>query len=324
MSNTNLLDLLTVSLATEHVDHDTKSMIPSITRHLLNFSNPMFSRIVVFGGSCTSGYVNQEVMYYDYIENIWSVDPVKLTTDNVIAAKHWSQPLEDGSVLVVGTGRTGYSQEIYRVSPVMITKDAGLNTCFERIYMGLFTSTGPVYQCAGGIFVMISRNGVITVRTKDFIKTIQCFGDVTLSTCIVIRKTKILLIGGVYKSERTVNCYLFDSVTLTLTLVAPMHRARYRHSACRLPNGNVFVCGGADNRSSCEEYDVDRNIWMIRNIKVDMYLHNCVSLGDGRVLIVGGGSKTLIYDSVKKNISDGQDMPFAVYDPIIALGEALA
>jgi hypothetical protein len=324
MANSNLLDLLTESLAAEHDDHDIKSIIPSITRHLLNFTIPKFSRIVVFGGSYATVHPNQDVLYYDYIENTWSVDPVNLTTDNVFAAKCAFPPMDDGSVFVVGNGPNGDSQDIYRVSPAMITQEKGLNPCFQKIETRRFPNTGRFYQFEGGVSIMISMIGELNILANNGRMLYHRFSGRLMSTCIVVQKTKLLIMGGVHIKRGLKNCLLFDSTTLTITLVAPMNRPRYGHSACILPNGNVFICGGAIHRSSCEEYDVERNVWMLRNVKVDMLMHACVSLDDGRVFIVGGGSKSLFYDSIKKKVSKGPDMPFPVYNPIIALGEALA
>ncbi|MBH3404896.1 hypothetical protein I5P86_07515 [Pseudomonas glycinae] len=100
---------------------------------------------------------------------------------------------------------------------------------------------------------------------------------------------------------------------------APLHGARWSHTALLLRSGLVMVTGGSDGTTlrSSELYDVPSNRWFASaDLKIPRFAHTATLLPSGEVLVVGGNnlqpSGGEVLDSVERfDPATGQwaDMP---------------
>lgn len=134
---------------------------------------------------------------------------------------------------------------------------------------------------------------------------------------------RVLLTGGaraIWQITNTVD--VFDPSDNSIAPAATMSVRRWSHTATTLPDGRVLVAGGRTGLSStptspffgvvldtAELYDPATDLWSpTGSMNVPRRSHTQTLLGDGRVLICGGGDAT----------STSQQMPIAsceTYDP---------
>ena len=88
--------------------------------------------------------------------------------------------------------------------------------------------------------------------------------------------------------------------------------ARYKHAVVRLPNGRILVIGGSDERDSrgkldaIESFDPATGRFTVAGrtrAKRYKIVNAVVVLGDGRVLIAGGASRSEIFDPATGGVS---------------------
>jgi N-acetylneuraminic acid mutarotase len=111
---------------------------------------------------------------------------------------------------------------------------------------------------------------------------------------------------------------IYDPLTESWNLVAPMNLARRGHTATLLPNGQVLVVGGetaqaGDSRSqltaTAELYDPGTNQWrMAAPLELGRSHHTATLLPNGQVLIVGG-------DTVSTSGTETITPSAELYDP---------
>lgn len=109
-----------------------------------------------------------------------------------------------------------------------------------------------------------------------------------------------------------------DAIQNQLVQTGSMHTARAVHTATRLKNGKVLICGGfAGNNNyiaSVEIYDPASNTFrQAGNMAVPRLSHSATLLPDGKVLIAGGYdgtylSSTEIFDPETERFSPGPEM----------------
>jgi N-acetylneuraminic acid mutarotase len=110
---------------------------------------------------------------------------------------------------------------------------------------------------------------------------------------------------------------VYDPVNGTFKATGDMTTVRHKHAAMLLPDGNVLIAGGSDERdwqgkyNSAEIYVSAQGAFKaIRNMNEARFkLANAVALlKNGRVLIAGGGQHIETYDPVTNtfNTSNGQ------------------
>ncbi len=107
----------------------------------------------------------------------------------------------------------------------------------------------------------------------------------------LLAQDRVLVIGGLTESGTLANCQLYDANSRFWYEVAPMARARGRHSATRLPDGRIAVLGGFDHGplALTSIFDPDTDTWAPGTpLKVARYQHTAQALNDGRVVLTGG------------------------------------
>ena len=85
---------------------------------------------------------------------------------------------------------------------------------------------------------------------------------------------------------------LYDPTTRTWTDTDSLRRARWDHTATLLPNGQVLVAGGRNNKrdfASAELYDPATGVWTAtRSMTTPRFNHTATLLPSGQVLVAGG------------------------------------
>lgn len=185
---------------------------------------------------------------------------------------HLAVRLNDGRVLLVGGVGAGYSF---------------LASC--EVYdpaTGRFTPTGSMSTAREGHAATLLNNG------------------------------KVLITGG-HKDRREAmkvhaSAELYDPVAGRFSATGDMTKVRHKHAAALLPDGNVLIAGGSDNRdrqgqySDAEIYDPSRGSFKpIGDMNSARYKLTgaVVVLKDGKVLIAGGASIVEIYDPSRNSFS---------------------
>jgi galactose oxidase-like protein len=112
---------------------------------------------------------------------------------------------------------------------------------------------------------------------------------------------RILVIGGGTTIQTPCDRTVVEKIDLpplsgtpTWDKVAPLHNARMNVNVVLLPDGTVFVCGGASKSTPCEIYDPDEDKWIeVAPLKYEHGYHSqALLLPSGKVFIIGGTDPT--------------------------------
>lgn len=188
-------------------------------------------------------------------------------------SEHLAVLLNDGKVLLVGGVGTGYS----------------------------FLASCEVYDPVTGAFAL--TGSMSTPREGH--------------TATRLENGKVLITGG-HKDRREAmkvhaSAELYDPTAGRFTATGDMTVVRHKHAAALLPDGNVLIAGGSDNRdwkgqySSAEIYDSARGVFKpIGDMNSERFkLTNAVVvLKNGEVLIAGGAPFVEIYDPARNKFSE--------------------
>ena len=134
-------------------------------------------------------------------------------------------------------------------------------------------------------------------------------------TATLLADGRVLVAGGLNSFGRGIaGAEIYNPVTNSWSSAGAMREARYHHTATILPNRKVLVAGGhqltGDGStvalSSAEVYDPARNSWApAPRMGVPRDNHTATSLPGGRVLVVGGGTRTAGFEAGTE-----------IYDPV--------
>ncbi len=126
-------------------------------------------------------------------------------------------------------------------------------------------------------------------------------------TATLLADGRILVAGGLNSVGRGIaGAEIYSPATNSWSPAGAMREARYHHTATILPNRKVLVTGGhqltGDGStvalSSAELYDPASNSWAkAPRMRVPRDNHTATSLPDGRVLVVGGGTRTAGFEA---------------------------
>jgi hypothetical protein len=162
----------------------------------------------------------------------------------------------------------------------------------------------------------LSSAEVYDPSTGKFTRT----GDMTEprgeATATALRNGKVLIVGGGSGHYPSQNVYLsaelYDPATGKFTSTGQMAVGRHKHAAVLLGSGKVLVVGGSDNRdwhgeySSAEIYDPATGMFSVTGTMSTARFklpYAAVLLGNGTVLVAGGGSFAEVYDESKRSFS---------------------
>jgi N-acetylneuraminic acid mutarotase len=119
-------------------------------------------------------------------------------------------------------------------------------------------------------------------------------------TATLLPDGRVLVAGGLNRfGPGLASAEIYDPRTATWSTVARMRTGRYHHTATLLKDGRVLVVGGGRTvhgervfLSSAEIYDPVRNTWRSAGrFPIKRANHTATLLGDGRVLVAGGGDR---------------------------------
>ncbi|HEY0412702.1 MAG TPA: kelch repeat-containing protein [Allosphingosinicella sp.] len=129
------------------------------------------------------------------------------------------------------------------------------------------------------------------------------------ATATLLRDGRVLVAGGGTgeRADRVAlaSAEIYDPATGRFTSVAPLAHRRYKHGAVALPDGDVLVIGGSDERDyggkldTVERYDLRRGRWVAagrlaqRRFKL---ADASVLLPSGKVLVAGGFDRPELFD----------------------------
>jgi N-acetylneuraminic acid mutarotase len=216
--------------------------------------------VLVAGGSdsnspCSCTTFRSEVDLYDADSDTWEA------TGALITARydHTATRLPNGMILVAG-GFGGLPDPLH-------TGGAPLNS------VELYDPSTGTWSAAAAMTV---------ARTQH--------------TATLLASGRVLVTGGTDGTTTHASAELYDPATDTWSPAASMAVERHSHSALDLGNGKVLVVGGFNASSSPvfgvaggELYDPITNTWISSgSMAIPRQKFSAISLGGGRVLIVGG------------------------------------
>jgi DNA-binding CsgD family transcriptional regulator/N-acetylneuraminic acid mutarotase len=116
----------------------------------------------------------------------------------------------------------------------------------------------------------------------------------TWHTATTLEDGRVLLVGGdngIHDFYARVEIY--DPLSSSFNILAPLYTPRSGHTATRLPDGRVLVVGGYNPQqgwlADAELYDPLANAWtVVAPLQSHGVQHTATLLTDGRVLVVGG------------------------------------
>jgi hypothetical protein len=270
-----------------------------------------------FGGSGTESSPYRSTEIYD--PRTGSFQPAGNMT--IGRTGHTATLLKNGKLLIAGgwTGRYNVRRSAELYDPAT----------------GVFAPTGDmVVERAGNTAALLpdgrvlvaggeepSENALSSAEVYDpstgkFTRT----GDMTEprgeATATALRNGKVLIVGGGSGHYPSQNVYLsaelYDPATGKFTSTGQMAVGRHKHAAVLLGSGKVLVVGGSDNRdwhgeySSAEIYDPATGMFSVTGTMSTARFklpYAAVLLGNGTVLVAGGGSFAEVYDESKRSFS---------------------
>jgi hypothetical protein len=247
---------------------------------------------------------------------IYDPDSKTFTSTSAMSAtraNHAATLLPNGQVFIVG----GYSSA------------NGADLASAEVYdpaTGRFTPTGPMSTAREGGGAILLRNGKVFVAggglagipsAELYDPAIGSFapaGNMTTArtahTMTMLQDGRVLITGGHRGRRSTIvihaSAEIYDPATGTFTATGDMTMRRHKHDAALLPNGQVLINGGSDERddqnayASAEIYNpVTGRFNAIGEMPTIRYKHpgTSILLPSGKALIAGGAVNAVIYDS---------------------------
>jgi len=186
----------------------------------------------------------------------------------------------------------------------------------------LTSRVAPAGATLYGGKVLVAGGGTLaTTSPADYLATAELYDPVLNEwhpagkmaipranhTATLLRDGRVLVTGGLNSVGRGIAAAeIYDARTNSWSTAGVMREARYHHTATILPTGKVLVTGGhqltGDGStvalSSAEIYDPVTKVWVkAPRMRVPRDNHTATSLGDGRVLVAGGGTRTAGFEA---------------------------
>jgi hypothetical protein len=207
---------------------------------------------------------------------------------------HTATLLLDGRALVAG----GYD---------WTTDDDLLSADLYDPFAGTFTPTGNLHRAwylVGGATRLADGTVLVGEEIYDpstgrFTDTGHSGHDFDFTTTLLTNGTAFIAGGGDSDPLACISqTELYDPANATFAAAPKMTLCRFYHTATLLPSGIVMIAGGGSydagpyqaNLASVEIYDFSSGTFgWVGNMNAGREIHTATLLGDGRVLIAGGG-----------------------------------
>ncbi len=268
-------------------------------------------RVLVAGGFVEQGSpVGAEV--FDPARDVFdAASPMRETRHS-----HTATPLRDGRVLIVGgygAGRaTLASAEVFDPRTRTFTRTGDLGTP-RADHVAVPLADGSVLV-AGGLgtgWTFLDTAEIYDPATGRFSPTGRMTTPRESHVAVALAGGRVLIIGGHHGRREAMvvldSIEAYDPRTRAFTRVGTLQVPRHKHDAIALADGRILITGGADRRDfdgvyrSTEFFDPVRGASSPGpSLQVARYKHagTSVRLGDGRVLVAGGGPQPEIFDPV--------------------------
>ncbi len=282
-------------------------------------------RVLFAGGVDGTGAVTTACEIYDPIANTFTQVASLLGP----RAGHAAATLPDGRVMVAGgttnftdlaTAITGVLNTVELYNPVTNTWAAGPNIGGRRLVPAITRLSTGRMMVSGGVEVTLFLGIPLAVTSTN---KAQLYNPATNTwsnaanmpagrayhhdSQVTLADGRVLLSGGVLvpdlvnaaNAASIDNADIYNPATNTW-LATTMSQTRTAHSATRLADGRVIVCGGSQGLLSAPtttdtvaSFDPSTNTWTdLAPLTMPRAGHTAALLPDGLLVILGGGSTT--------------------------------
>lgn len=229
---------------------------------------------------------------------------------------HTATLLQNGKVLVVGTGEDGnFPAEIYDPASGLWSTTGTVTDPLRVQHTATLLPNGKVLV-AGGYWTnaMAAETAELyDPATGTFTKTANLITRRASHTATLLPNGKVLVAGGFWQDvfaepESIAKVEIYDPAGGGWSATGDMTNKRRGHTATLLPNGKVLVAGGFDfdghnppvTWATAELYDPATGTWSATgSLSRPRSGHGAVLLKSGKVLVVGGDATGLsaeLYD----------------------------
>jgi hypothetical protein len=272
------------------------------------------TKILVAGGADAAGAGLRQSAVYDLAQDTWSATAMLGTARQLPALTL----LPDGKVLATG-GRSSATSPPLRTAeifdPAANSWQATDDMAVGRFAHSATTLSNGLVLVAGGTGQRVG-GGVVALRSSELFDAEDGGSWQTVEDDMTDARTahtaiplqggqKVLVCGGsvpvgMADEADLAFCELYDTANGTWTPTGTMHHARRAHSATALTATTVLVAGGrapgatGDGfdpfaRATAEVYNLATQTWQeTAPMPAGRAFHRGVSLGSGKVLVVGG------------------------------------
>ncbi len=273
-------------------------------------------RVLVAGGFTEKGSAKGAELFNPRTGRFSALPAMKKTRHS-----HSATRLPDGRVLIVG----GYGEGMAVLTGAEIFNPA----------TNAFAPTGSMrFARAGHVAVLLASGKVLVAGGVGpewtFLSSAELYdpatgrfspaGDMTVAreshVGVGLPDGRVLIVGGHRGRRADVTIYasaeMYDPVAGRFRAVGSMRMRRHKHDAVVLPDGQVLVTGGADERddrgvyASTELFDPKKGSFSAGpSMQLGRYKHagTSVVLADGNVLIAGGAPQAELYEPRTRRFS---------------------
>ncbi len=256
---------------------------------------------VLSGGGClrTPGSVER----FDLVTGRWSAQP----SIAGLLAPSTTELASGGILLAGGLGeRVTASVSIREHAAATWRAGAGLFRgrylhAAELLADGRVLVAGGLGQTPDGTLVALASAAIYDAQKDAWSEAAPMHHARAEPSLTRLEDGSVLALGG-YGDDPSVlaSAELYDPETDTWTEVGAMHRARVNHTVTSLPNGRALVVGGIGGQvdapstpwPEAELFNLETQSFGIVASRAPRAGHTATRLGDGRVLIAGGGPQT--------------------------------
>ena len=237
-----------------------------------------------------------------------------MTTDSLNAARagHTATLLANGKVLIAG----GYDGD-YLNSTEIFDPVSGKFTHGEKLTMPRSEHTATTLAdgsvlLVGGVgtgWTFLADSEIYSPATGKFAASGKMTTPRESHTATLLRDGRVLITGGHKDRRSAMTVYtsteIYNPKSKTFSAGSSMTIKRHKHAATLLPDGNVLIVAGSDERDmegaydSVEMYDVRTGRFSsVGKLRSDRYKLNAsvMTLKNGKVLISGGSDTAELFD----------------------------
>lgn len=273
-------------------------------------------RVLVAGGFVQQGSAQGAEVYHPGNGRFSPLPPMTVTRHS-----HTATLLRDGRVLIVG----GYGAGTTTLATAELF-DPATNS---------FVSTGSLVAARAGQVAVLLQNGKVLVAGGlgpgwSFLSSAELYDPSTgrftpTGSMTVARESHVgvrlldgraLIVGGHRDRRANITLYasaeIYDPARGTFSHAGDMSIRRHKHDAVLLPDGQVLITGGSDERDdrgvydSSELFDPKTGAFSAGPpMKLGRYKHagSSVLLPSGLILIAGGAPQAETYDPRDRSFS---------------------